>query len=136
MAPDATRHPFWLGGKSTDRAELTPGAAAMMSVAITHPVDQTKIRAQTQSVRRGMLATVRHTVLSDGLFGLWTGLSGSLLRQGTYGAARFGVYAKLKDMDALRSLPGEVGSRWGLVRNGAIAGMVAGVVGAPGGELL
>lgn len=106
----------------------------MMSVVITHPIDQTKIRAQTQRVRQGMLATVRNTVAAEGFFGMWTGLSGSLLRQATYGAARFGIYSKLKERDGRGILPGESPSRWSLVKNGAIAGVVAGIVGAPGGE--
>ncbi|WWD17577.1 hypothetical protein CI109_102018 [Kwoniella shandongensis] len=113
-------HPVWLGG-----------AAAMMSVCITHPIDQTKIRSQTQIVRLGMTATARQTVRSSGFFGLWHGLSGSLLRQATYGTARFGVYAKLKEIDG-RSKNAEKNSRWKLVKNGAIAGLVAGAVGAPG----
>ncbi|WVR04910.1 hypothetical protein IAU60_001922 [Kwoniella sp. DSM 27419] len=95
-------HPPWLGG-----------AAAMMAVVITHPIDQTKIRAQTQLVRLGMLSTVKNT-LQSGVLELWTGLSGSLLRQATYGAARFGIYAELNK--------GGDSSRLMLVRNGAIAG--------------
>lgn len=106
----------------------------MMAVVITHPIDQTKIRAQTQKVRLGMSATMRNTVSNEGFFGLWTGLSGSILRQATYGAARFGVYSKLKERDQRNAVPGEKQSRWNLVKNGAIAGLVAGMVGGPGGE--
>ncbi|RSH90432.1 Mitochondrial dicarboxylate transporter [Saitozyma podzolica] len=112
-------HPVWLGG-----------AAAMMSVIITHPIDQTKVRSQTQHPRRGMLETARNTLRSSGALGLWTGLSGSLLRQATYGAARFGIYGKLKERD-IKLRGGTEGSRWGLVKNGAIAGVFAGLVGAP-----
>ncbi len=108
-----------------------------MAVCITHPIDQTKIRTQTQKVRRGMLPTARSTVLADGAAGLWTGLTGSLLRQATYGAARFGVYAELNNRDATkqgnRGEPGPL-PRSLKFRNGAIAGVVAGIVGAPGGE--
>lgn len=108
----------------------------MMSVCITHPIDQTKVRSQTQHPRRGMLATARNTVAASGVRGLWTGLTGSLLRQATYGAARFGIYAELKNRDAKKRGPGgeKGGSRWKLVQNGAISGVVAGVVGAPAGE--
>ncbi|KAK8858956.1 hypothetical protein IAR55_003188 [Kwoniella newhampshirensis] len=116
----AQSHPVWLGG-----------AAAMMSVCITHPIDQTKIRSQTQLVRMGMFATARQTVRASGVLGLWHGLSGSLLRQATYGTARFGVYAKLKEMDT-KSGAADRKSRWKLVKNGAIAGLIAGAVGAPG----
>lgn len=105
----------------------------MMSVVITHPIDQTKVRSQTQHPRRGMLETARNTLRSSGALGLWTGLSGSLLRQATYGAARFGIYGKLKERD-MRLRGGKEGSRWGLVKNGAIAGVFAGLVGAPAGK--
>lgn len=107
----------------------------MMSVCITHPIDQTKVRSQTQHPRRGMLATARNTVSASGVRGLWTGLTGSLLRQATYGAARFGIYAELKNRDIKkRGANGEKGgSKWKLVQNGAISGVVAGVVGAPAG---
>ena len=105
----------------------------MMAVVITHPIDQTKVRSQTQRGRNSMLGIMRSTMVHEGLLGLWNGLSGSLLRQATYGAARFGIYAELNERDRRRrgSAPG---TRWGLVKNGAIAGLAAGVVGAPGGE--
>lgn len=105
----------------------------MMAVVITHPIDQTKVRSQTQRGRNSMLGIMRSTMVHEGLLGLWNGLSGSLLRQATYGAARFGIYAELNERDRWRrgSAPG---TRWGLVKNGAIAGLAAGVVGAPGGE--
>ncbi|KAK8843934.1 hypothetical protein IAR55_006726 [Kwoniella newhampshirensis] len=114
-------HPVWLGG-----------AASMMAVCITHPIDQTKVRSQTQAVRRGMTATFLQTVRTSGALGLWTGLSGSLLRQATYGIARFSVYARLKEWDAAKQGKGKRGSRWNLVKNGAIAGACAGIVGGPG----
>ena len=119
----------------------------MLSVTITHPVDQTKVRSQTQRVRLGMLATASNTLRASGVNGLWTGLSGSLLRQATYGSARFGIYAWLNDRDRRLRDVGEPGTakeratgrkkgkeRRALVRNGAMAGVVAGIVGAPGGE--
>jgi dicarboxylate transporter 10 len=96
-----------------------------MAVCITHPIDQTKIRSQTQKVRQNVLDTARASIRHGGITGLWTGLSASLLRQCTYGAARFGIYAWLKEKN-----PGVP-----LWVNGAAAGLVAGVVGAPAGEL-
>jgi dicarboxylate transporter 10 len=105
----------------------------MMAVCFTHPIDQTKVRSQTQRVRLGMLATARNTVQNFGVLGLWTGLSGSLLRSATYGATRFGVYNELKERDKRR---GKQKTRLGLIKNGAIAGMLAGAAGAPAGECL
>jgi len=121
-------HPVWLGGEYNAVAQLMPGAAAMMAVVITHPIDQTKIRSQTQRVRTTMLSVARRTVGDFGVRGLWTGLTGSLLRQATYGTTRFGVYGYLKEQSPAN------GSRSRLVMNGAIAGVFAGLVGAPAGE--
>ena len=42
----------------------------MMAVCITHPVDQTKIRTQTQRVRLPMTTTVANTLRASGVFGL------------------------------------------------------------------
>jgi dicarboxylate transporter 10 len=75
-----------------------------------------------------MLETARMTVRSSSILGLWEGLTGSLLRQATYGAARFGIYAELKERDIRKKRKGS------LVLNGAIAGVVSGIVGAPAGE--
>jgi hypothetical protein len=106
--------PPWLGG-----------VAACMAVCITHPIDQTKIRKQTQSIRLSVLDTARASIRSNGVLGLWDGLSGSLLRQATYGAARFGIYGHLKETNFTGG---------SLVLNGAISGIVAGIVGAPAGK--
>ncbi|WWD18264.1 hypothetical protein CI109_102714 [Kwoniella shandongensis] len=111
-------HPVWLGG-----------CASMMAVCITHPIDQTKVRSQTQPIRVNMTSTVQQTLRHSGVVGLWTGVSGSLLRQATYGVTRFSVYARLKDSDGKK---GKKTSRWGLVKNGAVAGGIAGLVGGPG----
>lgn len=120
------------------------GAAAIIASTITHPADQTKIRTQTQRTGQGMFATLSATVQRDGLRGLWTGVSGSWARQATYGAARFGIYRKLNER-SLAAAAARAGAgagvtrgaeklpRWVLVQNGAIAGVFAGVVGAPGG---
>ena len=104
----------------------------MMSVTMTHPIDQTRVRSQTQRLRLGRIQTARNTVRSSGVRELWTRLSGSLVRQATYGSSRFGIYVWLKDRDLRR---GRRKSRWCLGGNGAVARVIAGVVGAPAGRL-
>lgn len=99
----------------------------MAAVVFTHPVDQTKIRSQLQKTPTSMLQVARNTVQTSSILGLWQGLTGSLLRQATYGAARFGIYAELKERDKRNNRKGS------LVLNGAIAGVVSGIVGAPAG---
>lgn len=124
-----------------------------MAVTITHPIDQTKIRMQTQRVKLGMVDTMRGTITREGFLGLWAGLTGSYVRQATYGVARFGIYRTLNKraqarLDATRGdtsstviQPVEAISpspsrlkipKSTMVLNGAIAGVVAGIVGAPG----
>ena len=76
-----------------------------------------------------MIGCARQTVQNFGFRGLWTGLTGSLLRQAKYGTTRFGVYNYLKENN---SGTGSPKSR--LVMNGAIAGVFAGLVGAPAGK--
>jgi len=99
----------------------------MAAVVFTHPVDQTKVRSQLQRSQISMLQMARKTVNTSSVLGLWEGLTGSLLRQATYGAARFGIYAELKERDIRKKRKGS------LVLNGAIAGVVSGIVGAPAG---
>jgi dicarboxylate transporter 10 len=109
----------------------------MMAVCITHPIDQTKIRVQTQQVRQGMLAVAAQTIRDSpiGFRGLWVGLTGSLLRQASYGATRFGVYNYLKQRDVagLGKEKSQGHENLGLVINGALAGVVAGIAGGPAG---
>jgi dicarboxylate transporter 10 len=100
----------------------------MAAVVFTHPVDQTKIRSQLQRSQISMLGMAKKTIKTSSMLGLWEGLTGSLLRQATYGAARFGIYAELKERDIRKKRKGS------LVLNGAIAGVVSGIVGAPAGE--
>lgn len=119
----------------------------MASVTLTHPIDQTKMRSQVQHPRRGMVDTARATLVREGVRGLWAGLTGSWVRQATYGSMRFGMYGWLNERDRVRSVSASseggaaaMGSQRGrrarLVRNGAIAGVLAGLVGAPGGQSL
>jgi dicarboxylate transporter 10 len=75
-----------------------------------------------------MVGCAKQTVQNFGIRGLWTGLTGSLLRQATYGTTRFGVYNYLKEHNGAAGNP-----KSRLVMNGAIAGVFAGLVGAPAG---
>ncbi|CAG7555733.1 unnamed protein product [Fusarium equiseti] len=97
------KEPFWLGG-----------AAACMAVCFTHPLDQTKYRMQVLKSNSSMLNVLYRFAARDGIPSLWTGLSASILRQGTYSTARFGFHTYFSDK----------------VR-GRVAGGVAGLVGNP-----
>ncbi|KAG0084229.1 Mitochondrial dicarboxylate transporter [Podila epicladia] len=82
------RDPFWLGG-----------AASCSAALVSHPFDLAKVRLQTtQGVsRQGMIGTMINVARNEGLLALYTGLSASLLRQGTYSTVRFGTYDLLKE---------------------------------------
>ncbi|KAG0379611.1 Mitochondrial dicarboxylate transporter [Mortierella sp. AD032] len=83
-----TRDPFWLGG-----------AASCAAAFVSHPFDLAKVRLQTtQGVsKQGMIGTMINVARHEGFFALYTGLSASLLRQGTYSTVRFGTYDLLKE---------------------------------------
>ena len=66
-------YPFYLGG-----------LAACSAATITHPLDLTKYRLQTATVKRGMLTTVLETGRNEGITSLWHGLTATLLRQFSY----------------------------------------------------
>lgn len=75
-----------------------------------------------------MLKTVVHVCKNDGVLGLYSGLSASLLRQITYSTTRFGVYEELKSRvntsDTSPGLPT-------LIAMASVSGFLGGVVGNP-----
>jgi solute carrier family 25 (mitochondrial oxoglutarate transporter), member 11 len=84
---------------------------AMASGAVTHPIDLVKVRMQlygectastsssvssSSSKPPGMFRTGQIVLKTEGLFGLYKGLSASLLRQATFIGTKFGAYDLLK----------------------------------------
>lgn len=109
-------YPFWLGG-----------VAASIAASVTHPLDLTKVRLQT-SGDKGMIKSIQKTIASNGVRGLFDGLTGTLLRQMTYSMMRFAVYDEAKK--AVHTGPGPVPA-YKMALAGSIAGGVAGVLGNP-----
>lgn len=69
----------------------------MVAATCTHPLDLTKVRLQTAATPGQSLASMFLQIIKrEGPLALYSGLSASLLRQGTYSTARFGVYESLK----------------------------------------
>ncbi|KAG0298726.1 Mitochondrial dicarboxylate transporter [Dissophora globulifera] len=115
-----TRDPFWLGG-----------AASCAAAFVSHPFDLAKVRLQTTqgANKQGMITTMINVARNEGFFALYTGLSASLLRQGTYSTVRFGTYDLLKDRFAPKD-----GSRIPvstMILCGVLAGCVGGGFGNP-----
>ncbi|KAL7422664.1 hypothetical protein Q5752_001955 [Cryptotrichosporon argae] len=109
-------YPFWLGG-----------VAASIAASITHPLDLTKVRLQTAG-DKGMVQSLRRTVASAGVRGLFDGLTGTLLRQMTYSMMRFAIYDEVKKR--VHTGPGPPPA-WKMALAGSVAGGVAGTLGNP-----
>lgn len=75
-----------------------------------------------------MVDTFKHVYNSEGLAGLYHGISASILRQLTYSTARFATYEKLKYM---AEDDGITAPHTLLVGLAAVSGLVGGVVGNP-----
>jgi solute carrier family 25 oxoglutarate transporter 11 len=95
---------------------VTGSLAAIAAGCVTHPIDLVKVRMQLagsagELVGRppGLLATAAGVVRTDGLLGLYSGISGSVLRQATVIGARLGIYDAVKnvisDSDGQLSFP-------------------------------
>jgi len=75
------------------------GVASAMAACCTHPLDLVKVHLQTISTQKeslSMSSTFVRVLKKEGVFGLYNGISASLLRQLTYSTARFGVYESAK----------------------------------------
>lgn len=94
----AIQSPFWFGG-----------AASCLATFVSHPFDLTKVRLQTLKLENTtawsefkllsparMFKTIWHISSTEGITTLYSGLSASLLRQGTYSTIRFGLYDQFK----------------------------------------
>ena len=122
---------------------------AMASGAVTHPIDLVKVRMQltgaladntaaasgtSTSVARapGMVSTFARVVRAEGMFGLYKGLTASLMRQASFIGTKFGAYDALKlalrdaDADEREKLP-----LWKMTLCGIGAGAIGAAVGNP-----
>ncbi|PCH37144.1 dicarboxylic acid transporter [Wolfiporia cocos MD-104 SS10] len=109
-------YPFWLGG-----------VAATIAASITHPLDLTKVRMQATG-DKGMIQSIKKTVRTAGVRGLFDGITGTWLRQMSYSLCRFWAYDESKKIvGAGRDAPA-----WKLALAGSMAGGIAGLVGNPG----
>ncbi|KAL5521235.1 hypothetical protein ACEPAG_9158 [Sanghuangporus baumii] len=109
-------YPFYLGG-----------LAATIAASITHPLDLTKVRLQASGDKR-MIASIKKTVRTAGVRGLFDGITGTWLRQMTYSLCRFWAYDESKKIVGA----GPNAPAWKLSLAGSMAGGIAGFVGNPG----
>lgn len=115
--PKKKPYPFWLGG-----------VAATIAASITHPLDLTKVRLQASGDKR-MIQSIKKTVHTAGMRGLFDGITGTWMRQMSYSLCRFWAY------DESKKIVGATGANppaWKLALAGSMAGGIAGFVGNPG----
>lgn len=108
-------YPFWLGG-----------VAATIAASITHPLDLTKVRLQASGDKR-MIESLKKTVRTAGIRGLFDGISGTWMRQMSYSMCRFWAYDESKKLLGA----GKDAPAWKLAAAGSMAGGIAGFVGNP-----
>ncbi|KAI0051573.1 mitochondrial carrier [Auriscalpium vulgare] len=109
-------YPFWLGG-----------VAATIAASITHPLDLTKVRLQASGDKR-MIESMRKTIRTAGVRGMFDGITGTWLRQMSYSVCRFWAYDESKKIVGA----GPNAPAWKLAAAGSMAGGIAGFVGNPG----
>ncbi|EWG53944.1 hypothetical protein FVEG_17205 [Fusarium verticillioides 7600] len=81
------KYPFWFGG-----------SASALAACVTHPLDLVKVRLQTRTVHMApsFASAVKIIISNEGVSGLYSGLTASVVRQLTYSGIRFGIYEELK----------------------------------------
>ncbi|KAJ0394009.1 hypothetical protein P43SY_006841 [Pythium insidiosum] len=107
------------------------GISAVGAVFFTHPFDLLKVHLQTAKHENLSLARAVQRILHQhGVLGLYQGISGGAMREGTYSTMRFAVYHLLKD-DAIRKNDGQPISTGHNVLLGMIGGALGGAFGNP-----
>lgn len=88
---------------------------------------------RTGNMPSSMLGTFQYILGRDGLRGLYSGLSASLLRQITYSTTRFGIYEELKTRLAKKN-DGRPASFPVLVALSCSSGFIGGISGNAAGQ--
>ena len=87
-------------------------------------------RMQVMHQPKNILRTLVHFAGRDGIPSLWTGLTGSWLRQCSYSTARFGLYNYFAKEVKARTGTTKLTAGWEVVCSG-VAGGAAGLIGNP-----
>jgi len=102
----------------------------------THPFDVVKVRMQlsgeggvaAQAAYRNSISAAISIASTEGIKGIYAGLSASLLRQCSYGTARLGIYGALLDHFSEPDKPLSFLSKAAI---GAVAGGLGSIIGTP-----
>lgn len=107
------------------------GMSAVGAVFFTHPFDLLKVHLQTSKKENlGLFQAVNRILHKQGVTGLYQGISGGIMREGTYSTMRFAVYQVLKD-DAIAKNNGEPISTGHNILLGMAGGALGGAFGNP-----
>eukprot|EP00123_Amoebidium_parasiticum_P016249 comp23354_c0_seq1/m.38569 comp23354_c0_seq1/g.38569 ORF comp23354_c0_seq1/g.38569 comp23354_c0_seq1/m.38569 type:complete len:293 (-) comp23354_c0_seq1:461-1339(-) len=123
MATTVT-YPFYLGGM-----------ASCIAASCTHPLDLLKVRLQVMEkataggAKPNFLSAGKMVVTTEGIGGLYKGLTASLLRQVMYSTTRFATYDIFKEM--FESGDGAPLPFYKKVASAALAGSIGGFAGCP-----
>ncbi|KAF5392557.1 hypothetical protein D9757_002172 [Collybiopsis confluens] len=140
----ATVYPFWLGGVAASSTYLRSfllfcpaNLYSPVAASFTHPLDLTKVRMQTIKASPGSKSpstvfVLRKSVLDQGVRGIYTGLTASLLRQMSYSLVRIGAYEEMKRRLSQNGKP----SSAQLLAAACLAGGLGGIAGNPADILL
>ncbi|KAF5987601.1 dicarboxylate carrier protein [Fusarium bulbicola] len=84
------KYPFWFGG-----------IASALAACVTHPLDldlgmQVRLQTRVLNVDPSFASAVKIIISDEGVSGLYSGLTASVVRQLTYSGIRFGIYEELK----------------------------------------
>ncbi|KAB7494385.1 Mitochondrial 2-oxoglutarate/malate carrier protein [Armadillidium nasatum] len=110
---------------------LFGGVAGMSAVCFTQPLDLVKNRMQVAKTKahKTSFHVIRHILKTEGVLGIYNGLSAGVLRQGTYTTTRLGIYTWLFE---LASGPkGEPPNFFMKAGMGMAAGVIGSFIGNP-----
>lgn len=78
------------------RPYIAGGSGAIFSSICIHPIDLVKVRLQVASVSAGTsvsgLSIARNVIRTEGMKGMFSGLSAAIARQAVYGTAKIGLH--------------------------------------------
>lgn len=106
-AKKANREGLQRQTKTLNTAEqfLFGGLSGMLAICLVHPMDVIKTRMQlsTNGQHKNSVQAFFNIMKSEGPRALYTGLSASLLRQGTYTTTKLGVFMDLENRFTIRN---------------------------------
>ena len=106
------------------------GLSAIFASVIVQPLDLTKTRLQLSPKGTSLVGVMRGIIASEGVAGLYAGVSASIMRQAVYGTARLGLHREFSDR--LKAAQGGAALS-ALQSSGSamLAGALASVIGTP-----